>query len=144
MEDVRAKMRGDDAARAIRSCYRSWCHQEFGGDVWAKLLMATGTVNGQLVRALDECSAEREAIPEHLRRANGLPVPVRKDREPGEKGIIHLPSEAKVARELAKALDKEIKDADWYWHRHGETKLQWWQWEDLKQRREARPDVCLH
>jgi hypothetical protein len=142
IRDAEMRLGVHQAFRVARSWHRSWCHEVFGGDLWAKLVMATGTVNATLLQAVDACSAVRALVPEHLRRAEGIPLHYSgvKLREQGERGIAHRKSEAKVARDSAKVLDIEIRRADRAWAR-GRSTMTRWQWEDLLKRREARPDV---
>jgi len=142
IRDAEKRLGTSMASRVVRSWHRSWCHSVFGGDLWAKLVMATGTVNETLLQAVDACSAVRALVPEHRRRAEGIPLHYSgvKLREPGEMGIVHRKSEAKVARDRAKTLDGQIRRAEQMWARKRSTMTQR-QWEDLLKRREAWPHV---
>jgi hypothetical protein len=102
--------------RDVRSIYRTWCYNTFGGQEWLWIVIAAGHLNTALLECMNEAlAAKKDEI--RQRAAAGGPawvdaVPAApRDRGP-KKGNQHHKSTAKLKREAAKKQSRVVEQQD--------------------------------
>ena len=117
--------------RDVRSIYRTWCFDTFGGQEWLWIIIAIGYMDVELLECMNKALvAKKEEIRE--RAAAGGPVwqdpALAPPRERGPvRGTQHHKSTPKLLREAAKKQDSEVRKQEELWTA-GHSRLTMKQW----------------
>jgi hypothetical protein len=98
--------------RDIRSYYRTWCYDTYGGQEWLWIIIATGGMNDDLLDCMNESMKNKKDLI-HERVAAGEikwheSSASSRDRTGAVKGSQHQKSAPKVLRENAKRLQTKV------------------------------------
>ena len=144
MDMVQARYRThDQITRNIDPYYRKFQKKMYGGREWMNIILALGTPDDTILAKMNEIVKERTEKSDPLRQRRDHMLP-RAERAPRTvQGVDHHISAGKTLRMQAKALDKEIKQANEEWDRFRRSRYTWRQWQALLDQRDAAWDEAI-
>ena len=129
----------DEISRNWRSAIKAAMFTLFGGQVWVRLAIALGPVDGDMVRILNDIISEkirdketREPQMTPVRGARQRPRELDPD---APRGVQHKVSEAKRARADAKWWAKRLASETRRWKK-GRSKMSWDDWNEMQREAE--------